>query len=277
MENTPFVCPICRQALTADSTSLRCPSGHSYDIARSGYVNLHRPGIKSNARSGDPEDMVASRRAFLAGGYYDRYVRECAGVVRRLLPSPPEFFIDAACGEGHHTLILADELSPGFTVGIDAAKKAADVAQKSSNRAGIPGERRFIAGNIFDMPLADSSADLMTVLFAPIPAQEAFRVLRPGGLLAVCSAGEDHLIELRRVIYDEVRKKESVVPLPEGFEAAASAGISYRVVLDKNALCNLFAMTPFCRRVGKEGKRRLDAADGGEMTVHVNVTVFKKL
>ena len=80
---------------------------------------------------------------------------------------------------------------------------------------------RFIAGNIFDMPLRDCCADAVSVLFAPIPFDESRRVLRPGGALLVCSAGREHLIELRRLVYDEVRYKESSVPVAEGFTVAA--------------------------------------------------------
>lgn len=276
-----LICPICRGELIAADNALRCASGHSYDVARSGYVNLHRPGIKSNARSGDPDDMVKARRAFLSRGFYDGYVREAASVCSRAAGGKkPHTFVDAACGEGHHTLILRDELSPESTIGIDAAKNAADLAQKAANaaRRGEPGgEVRFIAGNIFDMPLADSCADVVSVLFAPIPFDEARRVLRQGGLLLVCSAGREHLIELRRLIYDEVRYKDETLFEPEGFALAARENASYVADLDKEALRDLFAMTPFCRRAGEAARRKIDASDGSPMTVSVDCAVFMKL
>ena len=272
---------------------MRCAAGHSYDVARSGYVNLHRPGIKSNARSGDPEDMVTARRAFLARGHYDRYVREAAAFLARCGAGSPKVFVDAACGEGHHTLIFADALSPALTVGIDASKRAADLAQKSAYRRGIAasgaglsseesshaerGEMRFIAGNIFDMPLRTGCADVISVLFAPVPYDEALRVLRPGGALLVCSAGRDHLIELRRAIYDEVRYKDSSPVAPEGFSPAERENVTYRATLDRAALGELFEMTPFCRRAAGNARERLLDTGGGEMTVSVDLAVFRKL
>lgn len=33
-------CPVCGGALMPLGTSLRCPQGHSYDMAKEGYVNL---------------------------------------------------------------------------------------------------------------------------------------------------------------------------------------------------------------------------------------------
>ena len=290
------MCPICRGELTAaqGGAALRCSAGHSYDAARSGYVNLLRPGIKSNARSGDPEDMVKARRAFLSRGHYDRYVREAAALLRRTLGAAPALLVDAACGEGHHTLILADELSPKLTVGIDAAKGAVDLAQKKANAArraasggdGSSGgetanskgaEVRFVAGNIFDMPLADLCADAVSVLFAPIPSGEARRVLREHGVLLVCSAGREHLIELRRAVYDEVRFKDEKPLEAEGFELAARENVTYAVDLDGDALRELFAMTPFCRRVGEAARERIAASSGSTMTVSVDCAIYRKV
>lgn len=271
-----LICPLCRAALTPNGASLRCASGHSYDVARSGYVNLHRPGIKSNAKSGDSADMVQARRAFLARGYYDRYVSGAAQSILRIFGGSPDTLIDAACGEGHHTMILANELHPRLTVGIDASKKAADLASRAASRLGKGGSIRFIAGNIFGMPIADESADLVTTLFAPVAHGEALRVLRRGGLLCVCSAGREHLIELRRAIYDSVRCKDTDPAVPEGFELASRENISYRITLDSDALSELFDMTPFCQHAAGQRRERLCSA-GGDMTVSVDLSVFRKL
>lgn len=272
-----LVCPLCRSGLVREGASLRCSSGHSYDIARSGYVNLHRPGIKSNARSGDSADMVQARRAFLSRGHYDRYVREAAQAILRVSEECPGTVIDAACGEGHHTLILADEFHAPLTVGIDASKKAADIAAKAASRCSKETAVRFIAGNIFDMPIAGESADIVTTLFAPVPEGEALRVLRRGGLLCVCGAGREHLIELRRAIYDTVRYKDKPCAVPEGFALAAQENISYRIDLDRDALSELFVMTPFYQRIGEQRRESVAALGDTEMTVSVDLTIFRKL
>ena len=228
--------------------------------------------------------MVKARRAFLSRGYYDRYVREAATLAlsardgRRV-----ETLVDAACGEGHHTLILAEALGAAQTFGVDAAKGAVDLAQKNANalKRSDPSddgrEVRFVAGNIFDMPLSDGCADVVSVLFAPIPAEEARRVLRPGALLLVCSAGREHLIELRRAVYDEVRYKDEKPLDAEGFSLAARESVTYTVDLDGEALRELFAMTPFCRRVGEAARERIAASDGSPMTVSVDCAIYVRL
>ena len=308
-----FVCPVCRAVLRANGRSLRCASGHTYDMARSGYVNLLPPGRKSNARSGDPDSMVRARREFLSGGYYDRYVREAA-----LLAAP--FFgggvmLDAACGEGHHTLILAESLRPALAVGIDASKKAADAAAKAakaSSKAANASSKAanslsavseadtgadflhssdslkqsawctsrtgfaFAAGNIFDMPVASASCGLVTVLFAPIPFDEARRVLDVGGVLLTAGAGAEHLIELRRLIYDEVRIKNSAGIKPDGFCEVRSENISYKLELEPSSLLALFEMTPFCFRAGAAARDRIASSGGMSVTVSVDCKLYRK-
>ena len=63
-------CPHCGTSLVRpdDSRTLRCPAGHAFDLAKSGYVNLLPPGKEKNARSGDEREMVKAREEFLALG-----------------------------------------------------------------------------------------------------------------------------------------------------------------------------------------------------------------
>lgn len=271
-----LICPICREVLRRTDNSLQCASGHSYDVARSGYVNLLQPGRKSNAKSGDPDDMVRARREFLAGGYYDEYVRCVGTIAARSLGEKCSVMVDAACGEGHHSLILADEVKPDMLIGIDASKKAADTAAKSVKRLKSSTELSFVAGNIFSMPLKDSSCDLVTVLFAPIPDRETLRVLRSGGVLCTAGAGADHLIELRRLIYDEVKIKDSSATEFDGFCTEVRENIKYTVDLDGDALRALFAMTPFCHRASSAAKDKIASSDGLQVTVSVDCTIYRK-
>ena len=301
-----FVCPVCRSVLRANGRSLRCASGHTYDMARSGYVNLLPPGRKSNARSGDPDSMVRARREFLSGGYYDRYVREAASLAAPFFGGG--VMLDAACGEGHHTLILAESLKPALAVGIDASKIAADAAAKAAKASSkaanslsaVPESDSgadflhssdslkqsawctsrtgfaFAAGNIFDMPVASASCGLVTVLFAPIPFDEARRVLDVGGVLLTVGAGAEHLIELRRLIYDEVRIKKPADTKPDGFCEVRSENISYKLELDPSSLLALFEMTPFCFRAGAAARDRIASSGGMSVTVSVDCKLYRK-
>lgn len=63
-------CPVCPlpMAIAPDGGTLRCPRGHSFDVARQGYVNLTAGRAP---RGGDTAEMVAAREEFLRSGAYD--------------------------------------------------------------------------------------------------------------------------------------------------------------------------------------------------------------
>ena len=57
-------CPICHQRLAPTGTSLKCQRGHSFDIARQGYVHL---GTGGKLPAGDTAEMVEAREAIQSG------------------------------------------------------------------------------------------------------------------------------------------------------------------------------------------------------------------
>lgn len=63
-------CPVCQRSLsaTAEARTLRCAAGHSFDIARPGYLPLLAGPLR---HPGDPATAVAARAAFLASGAYE--------------------------------------------------------------------------------------------------------------------------------------------------------------------------------------------------------------
>lgn len=57
-----FRCPVCREPLQRQEKQYRCKSGHSFDIARSGYVNLLLDN--GRGRHGDDKDGGGPQRVF---------------------------------------------------------------------------------------------------------------------------------------------------------------------------------------------------------------------
>ncbi len=73
MTTTPFdalACPLDGCALTASGTSWWCENGHSFDVARQGYVHLLPVQKKRTLDPGDSKAMVAARQRFLNAGFY---------------------------------------------------------------------------------------------------------------------------------------------------------------------------------------------------------------
>src|ERR1700730_16300248 len=88
-----LLCPVCRELLTRSGGALQCSAGHSFDIARQGYVNL------LGRADGDPAAMVADRAAFLAAGHYAPLAKRLA---EQAADCAPGLVVDAGAGTGYY-------------------------------------------------------------------------------------------------------------------------------------------------------------------------------
>jgi len=52
----------CHEPLAREERRMVCPRGHSFDVARSGYVNLLQPQERRSKQPGDSDEAVAARR-----------------------------------------------------------------------------------------------------------------------------------------------------------------------------------------------------------------------
>ena len=75
-----FVCPLCREELRLEGTSLRCERGHTYDVARQGYVNL-APGARQSEYYS--RESFEHRGQILSAGYYSHIVDAVLSAVGR--------------------------------------------------------------------------------------------------------------------------------------------------------------------------------------------------
>src|SRR5690606_42005008 len=67
---TALRCPVCQLDLQPEPKRYVCAAGHSFDIARQGYVNLLLSSQRPSQAPGDSAEMIADRRAFLETGSY---------------------------------------------------------------------------------------------------------------------------------------------------------------------------------------------------------------
>lgn len=281
-------CPLCHCALHRDEKTLRCDTGHCYDLAKEGYVNLLPPGKEKNARTGDEKDMLRARREFLAGGYYAPISDGIASLLHAHLPAGETVLCDSGCGEGWHTLRYTGKLAEHggreiLTVGFDASKYGAACGMKNARRDGFGCEigadgdllTCFFPGNLFSLPLADHSVSAVISMFAPVAVEENLRVLREGGILLTAASGKEHLREMRELLYTDVHyaEKEPVYP---GFTKIAEETVRYSVTLpDTKTIENLFMMTPFYYKTTAEGKEKLLDRDTLTLTVETELRVYR--
>ncbi|MFJ9952809.1 putative RNA methyltransferase [Kitasatospora sp. NPDC091207] len=186
-----LACPHCAQGLTPDGRALRCPTGHSFDIAKQGYVSLLAGDAHTG--TGDTAEMVAARSDFLAAGHYRPIAAALADAAAGALAdaAPDGLVADLGAGTGHYLAHVLDALPGRSGAALDISKYALRRAARAHPRIGA-----VVCDAWRPLPLLDGTADLVLNVFAPRNGPEIRRVLRPGGTLLLVSPTPRHLREL---------------------------------------------------------------------------------
>lgn len=244
-----ILCPLCNQTLLKQDRTYRCCSGHSFDIARQGYVNLLPVQMKHSLAPGDTKEQVQSRRAFLDRGFYLPIAETLCRLAREHHCQGP--ILDVGCGEGYYSSRLADALQSPL-IGLDISKEAVRCA------AGRYKHAQWLCATASRLPLQENSVGLLTSLFSLTLPEEFHRVLRKDGIFIQVVAGEDHLIGLKSVIYPQLteKPKKEPVSLP-GFSLAESLPLQFSFTVEGEQVQNLLRMTPHIYRITSDGLQRL--------------------
>lgn len=255
-------CPVCGGGLmqSTDGKSLICPNKHCFDIARKGYVNLL---MRAGGRHGDDKTMLEARRDFLSRGHYLPIAEAVAEACRgsRLL--------DMGCGEGYYTqhMCLANREVYAFDVSGRACAMTAGRAKAAS----------VFAASAFDIPVKPESVDCAVSIFAPYDAGEVRRVLNMGGLFVRVYPLPEHLMELKRAIYDIPRENPEEKTDIAGFALRENRRLRYSFNMKSTEeIMALFAMTPYFYKTGRAAAERIGHTDSLECTAAVGVAVYSK-
>lgn len=230
-----LACPVCGAGLDPGEGVLSCRNGHSYDVAKQGYVNL----LPSGAQVGtaDTAAMVDARSAFLAAGHYAGLADALSSVV-----GEARLIADVGAGTGYYLArVLADR--PGAVgVALDLSKFALRRAARAHDRIGA-----VVADTWRGLPLLDGSLDVALNVFAPRNGGELRRVLRPGGTLVVVTPAAGHLGELvdrfglLRVDEEKSARLRSTL---DAFELVEARMIEGRMLLGRADVRALVLMGP---------------------------------
>jgi 23S rRNA (guanine745-N1)-methyltransferase len=218
-----LVCPVrgCRLALVRTQRRVFCPRGHSFDVARSGYINLLQPQDRRSKQPGDTAAAIAGRRRLHDSGITQPLLQ---AVAETIAASPGDIVLDAGCGEGFYLGALARQT--GFVAhGVDISIPAVDAAARR-----YPGCEWIVANADRFVPYADHSFSIVMSITARINTREFQRVLRGDGRLLVALPARDDLIELRGVGRDRVAR--TVDTLAHGFTLVNRRGVSTAADLD---------------------------------------------
>jgi len=259
-------CPTCRtRGLRPDRGALRCPGGHTFDIARHGYAGLL---TGARATSGDDAAMAQARDRFLSTDTYTPIRKAVARLAADFAPEQATV-VDVGCGTGYYLAGVLDQLPGARGLGLDTSVRALRSAARAHERAAA------VAWDVFrPFPLADGVADVVLDVFAPRNPVEFHRVLRPTGRLIVVRPTGRHLAELRgrvsaMVTIDPAKEQRLHRAMDPCFEAAVTELVEYTAPLTRQEALDLLGMTPSARHLS-----RADLNDAGSLPDHVTVSVL---
>jgi 23S rRNA (guanine745-N1)-methyltransferase len=255
-------CPVCRHALAEAERTWRCDEGHSYDVAKEGYVNLLITHQRRQREPGDSADMLRHRRAFLDAGHYTPLRDAIAPLLARAS------VLDVGCGEGYYTREIEAELWA-----VDIAKPAVRLAARRRSRG------HYAVASAYDLPVVDASIDAVASVFAPLHSPELERVLRPGGRVVVAGPGPLHLDGLKALLFDEPEPHDEADPFSGGatsLELVDTAAVTYELDLAGDAVGDLLHMTPYAWYVSPERRESVTRRTRLSSTADFRIFTYSK-
>jgi 23S rRNA (guanine745-N1)-methyltransferase len=271
---TALRCPVCHADLLRDEKRYVCGAGHSFDIARQGYVNLLLSSQMPSKAPGDNAAMIADRRAFLDGDFYrplrDAVAARLTHLQQRL--DHTQRVLDLGCGEGYYTAAFADA-SARELFAIDISKPALTLAAKRSKAV------TWCVGTSRALPFHDGSLDIVLNIFCRPHEAEARRVLRDDGVLLLVGPGTEHLAELREVLYEKlvVEDSHSLDNLQRnGFALIDSQTLRYTFIVQQPAIAQLARMTPHYWRAPQAGRQRVETIETLTARAEFVIQEFRK-
>ncbi len=271
MDRSPLVCPVCGEQLAPDGRRWHCGKGHSFDLAKEGYVNLLL-GSRAGDSTGDSKQAARFRRDFLNKGYYAPARDALTALVRERLEALPEGsgrLLDVCCGEGWYTSALGQ--IPGLEVwGFDLAREMVRLAAKR-------GGASYFVANLARIPVRDGSFDFTALLFAPFQEKELVRVLRPGGRLFLVVPGRRHLFGLKQAVYDSPYENDEALPETAALRLSGTRKISAEIRLAcREDIDAVFRMTPYYYRTSPADRAKLERYDELETEIEFIIAEYTK-
>lgn len=276
--NTRLSCPVCQSNLVQQDKTLSCTQGHTFDRAKQGYWNLLLAHKKRSKDPGDNSAMVQARRQFLNQGHYDTLSDRINRQVQDALCDTTDArILDMGCGEGFYTVSLENALSEANCtaqlIGLDISKHAVKAACARSKNI------TWLVASGANIPVPDNSLDGLTVLFSRLMPEAFAKPLKKDGLLLLAWTGEQHLIEMRELIYDEIRpsRYDPVKQLEDLFELQSITPVSYPFELnDNHSIQTLLGMTPHSQRMPQAARERFASLNNLALTLDVNLGLFRR-
>lgn len=275
-------CPVCGGPLQLGGPQMRslvCSAGHSFDLAKQGYVNLYR-GKPINEYT---KESFQERQVILERGMYAHLLEEICSFLRKTSQAGGDamkkVLLDAGCGEGYYTREIAQQFDDLELYGTDLSRDSIQLAAGTANGQGSgPADIRWFVSDISRLPVADGSVDYVLDIFTSANYQEFQRVLADDGYLIKIIPGEGHVKELREAARDQLYHKEykerrGAAVFAEQFELAEQKVVSRTFSVSPEERDIFIRMTPLLFAVDKS---KIDWSTVTEITVEGELLIGKK-
>jgi 23S rRNA (guanine745-N1)-methyltransferase len=191
--------------------------------------------------------MVSARQTFLMAGHYVPMAQALKAVtVRHALN--PSFVFEAGAGTGYYIAGVLDALPLACGLALDLSTNAARRAARAHPRLSA-----IVADAMNGLPLKDESADIALSIFAPRPARELARTLRPGGKLIVAVPTQAHLEEVRKSLrllnVDPEKEVRLATSLSPWFQQVEVESVRWGMMLERPVVAALASMGPSARHI----------------------------
>ncbi|MFE1592794.1 putative RNA methyltransferase [Nocardia sp. NPDC058705] len=296
-----LACPECGDELQPHDRALRCGTGHSFDIARQGYVGLLTGA--STKMTGDTADMLDARAAFQGAGHFAPIAAAIArafdaragerpfgtaaeddatestgaqsGADEMVASMPPVgTLLEIGAGTGYYLADVVDANASLFGIALDVAKPAARRAARAHPRVAS-----VLADAWRGLPLRDDALTGVLSVFAPRNPAEVARVLAPGGRFVVVTPTARHLGELigplGMVSVDPDKDRRLADSLAGTFTRTDHTPVEFPMKLSHTDVTNVVAMGPSAFHGTPADDPRIAALpDITEVTASVTVSTY---
>ncbi|HZV52667.1 MAG TPA: methyltransferase domain-containing protein [Candidatus Dormibacteraeota bacterium] len=275
---TILACPVCGEGLDRIGPAYRCSTGHGFDLAKEGYVNLLLSHQRRSAEPGDSPEMIRHRRAFLEAGFYEplaHHVNQKVSYCLRQLSGGAHHILDAGCGEGYFLRCLRSHLIDHSVAlyGIDISRTAIRYAAKASP------DITFAVASVHRLPILAATVDVVISILAPRDYKEWWRITTPHGRLLVVVPGPYHLFGLRSIVYRQPLPHETQTKLDARpwFQFLDETSIEYTLRLSRPDIDRLVYMTPYLWHLDDESRAVLKSINELETSVEFVVTHMERV
>lgn len=259
-----LICPVCGEKLTVSDKTMRCGNGHSFDVAKEGYVNLLRSS-KNGDFIGDDKISARMRRDFLGKGYYSVLKDELC----RIFAESEGNVLDICCGEGYYTSALGENSNLNV-FGFDIAREMVRLAAKR-------GKGTYFVANMANIPIAEGSMDYCIHLFAPFNEAAFAKVLKDGGRLYTVIPGRFHLWGLKQAVYDTPYENDEVLPQTQQLRLISQRKVTAQITLNcQEDIQAVFRMTPYFFHTSQKDKDKLLVLDTLETSIEFVIGEYEK-